>query len=229
MERCIKFCTKWTKSYPQTKFFAPLRRYYDCFGRILNQLYQLTGETKNLQKMIEVFREAVETYRKTEMPSRLAEIHWQMAKVHDQLGEYLESAEKFELASKNFECMAAKIPQLKDFCSEYASYMNAWSELEKSRYAHENESYAQSAKHYERCSQHLKATKKWSYLTLYYLAWSLLEHGENLSKQDKPQDAIRAFKETEVFFEEATKILRQKVEQLESSEEREMKPQNLQI
>jgi tetratricopeptide (TPR) repeat protein len=220
MERCIKFCTEWTKFYAQTRFFAPLGRYYDGFGKILNQLFQLTEETKNLQKMIDVYQGAVETYKNADMPSRLAETRWHIAKIYDQLGEYLESAENFELASNNYRHMAVKVPQLKEFCLEYASYMDAWTELEKARYAHENEDYAQSTEHYQKCSQHLKATKKWSYLTSYYSAWSLLEQGEGLSKQDKPQDAIRAFKEAGTVFEESIKILRQKVEKLESSEER---------
>lgn len=220
MERCIKFCTEWTESYPQAKFFAPLGRYHEQYGKILDQLYQVTGESKNLLKMIKVFEGAVEIYNKIDMPSRLAESHWQMAKVYDQLGEYLESAKNFELASKNFEYMAVNFPQLKDFFSGYASYMNAWTELEKARYTHENENFALSAKHYGRCSQHLRTAKKWSYLTLYYFAWSLLERGENLSKQDKPQDATEAFKEAGAFFEESMKILRQKVKELASTEER---------
>jgi hypothetical protein len=221
MERCIKLCTEWTFAYPQERFFAPLGGYYDGLGKILNQLFQLTDERNTLQKIIEVYQGALETYGRADMPSRLAETHWKIAKTHDQLGEYPESAENFELASKNYRDVAEKIPQLKDFCLEYTSYMDAWAELEKSRHAHENENYALATKHYKECSEHLQMTKKWSYLAPYYSAWSLLERGEDLSKQDKPPEAVAVFNRTRNSFEESTKTLLKEVGELESSEERE--------
>jgi hypothetical protein len=220
MEECVKLCTKWTCTYPQERFFAPLGGYYDELGKILNQQFQLTNEKNTLHKMIEVYQGAVQAYERADMPSRLAEIHWNVAKAHDQLGEYPEAADSFESASGNYRGVAEKIPQLEDFCLEYASYMDAWADLEKSRHAHENEDYALATRHYKKSSKHLQATKKWSYLAPYYSAWSLLEHGEDLSKQDKPPEAIAVFNEAKTNFEESVKTLFKKVEGLESSEER---------
>ncbi len=220
MERCIELCTRWTTIYPDAELFAAFGWYYGWFGGIVNQLYSLTGEEETLKKAINVYEGTAETYRKAELPSRVAEAYWHVARLCDQLGEYTKAEGNFQSASENYRLAAQKIPQLKGFYSEYASYMEAWAELEKSRQEHGNENYAQSREHYRMCSRNLAMTKKWAYLSSYYFAWALLEHGEELSRLDRPQDAMKAFDEAGRTFGDSVNSLRMKVGKLEDSEER---------
>jgi len=221
METCITFLQRHVTSFPSRKaIFAYLGSFQAELGNILNQLYETTTEKGVLRKLIKAYQSAVQANRKADHISRVAETYWQIAKTLNQLAEYSESAKNFELASKNYRLAAEKMPQLKGFYSEYASYMKAWAELEKSRHEHENENYAQSREHYRMSSRHLEMTKKWSHLSSYYFAWSLLEHGADLSRLDKPQDAMKAFNEAGETFGDAVNSLRRKVEELESSEER---------
>ncbi len=154
------------------------------------------------------------------MKSRVAECHWKAAQTYDALSEHLKAAENFESASENYRLAAERVPQLTGFYSDYASYMRAWAEIERSRHARENENYAKSREHYRVCSRLLEMTEKWSYLSSYYFAWSLLEHGETLSRLDKPQDAMKAFNEAGRTFGDSENSLREKVGELENSEER---------
>ncbi len=207
MEKCLKFCLEWTRFYPQTMLLVPLGMYYDWSGTILNQLYSLTGETKTLYKTIDAYKGAVKTYEKAGTRSRLAEIYWKIARVYDQLGEHTESAENFELASENYQKAAEKIPQLKNFYLDYSTYMQAWSEIEKAKLAHEREEYASSEEHYSKVANYLQSSTLWNYLALNYSAWSLLEHAEHLSRQEKNQESMQVFQRAAETFNEAKKSL----------------------
>ena len=220
VEDGITILQRYLVSYPQRELFAWLSHFYADLGNILNQLYQLTNEKEILRKLIEAYQNSVQVNRKAKLFSRVAEVYWQIAKAYDQLADYSESAKNFELASKNYRIAAKKMPQIKDFYLEYALYMKAWAEIEKARREHENENYATSEECYRRCSRYLGAAKKWSYLSSYYFAWSLLEHGENLSRLDKPQEAIKTFDEAMCTFESSMHSLRRRELELESSEEK---------
>jgi len=220
MEGGITILQRYVVPYPQRELFAWLSRFYAELGNVLNQLYRVTSEKAVLRRLIEAYQSAVQVNKKAKLFSRVAEAYWQIARAYDQLAEYSESAKNFKLASKNYRVASGKMPQLEDFYSEYALYMMAWAEIEKARDEHKNENHAQSREHYRKCSRHLEATKKWSYLSFYYLAWSLLEHGENLSRLDNPYDAIKAFSEAARTFGDSIHSLRLKERELESSEEK---------
>lgn len=222
MEKCLKLCSKWVTSHPQTMLLVPLGMYYDWFGKILNQLYQLTREIENLQKMIEAYQRAVEAYGKANLSSRLAESYWQIAKAKDKLGEHLESAENFESASKGYKTSAEKMPHLNEFYMDYASYMQAWSEIEKARHYHAKRKYGQAKKSYEKAASLHKSCKSWKYLASNYLAWAQLEQGEDFSRNEQSQEAIEAFQRAVELFHEAEKTLRVVLDTIERRDEKEL-------
>jgi tetratricopeptide (TPR) repeat protein len=221
METCVTVLQRhMTSAPPRKELFAWEGIFHTELGNILDQLYRTTSEEGVLRKLIDAYQGAARMNKKADLVSRVAEAYWQIAKTYNQLAEYSESAKNFESASENYRLAAEKIPQLTGFYSDYASYMRAWAELEKSRHEHENENYVRSREHYRMCSRHLEMTKKWSYLSSYYFAWSLLEHGEALSRLDKPQGALKAFSEAGRTFGDSADSLREKVGELENSEER---------
>jgi tetratricopeptide (TPR) repeat protein len=223
MEKGLKYLNKKLPIYEKRGLMFPyvtLRRDQDSYATILARLYDLTQNPKHLRKSIEISYRAVSSARKLDHVSHMAGSYWKIAKAQDVLREHLKAAESFRRASESYVLAAGKIPQLGNFYSDYASYMKAWAELEKSRHERENENYARSREHYRACSHHLEMTKRWSYLSTYYLAWSLLAHGEELSKMDKPQHARKAFNEARQTFADCVESLRTQAGKLENSEER---------
>ncbi len=207
MDNCLKLIGKWAKLHPQTRIFAYLGEYYDWFGGILNQLCWLTKDEKVLKEAIEAYERAVGTYGKAELPSRLAEAHWNIAKLYDRLGEYVKASENFESAADAYKTSAEKIQRLNDFYSDYATYMHAWSEIDKAKLAHEREEYTGSEEHYNKAANYLQSSTLWNYLALNYSAWALLEHAEHLSRQEKNQESTQVFQRAAEMFNEAKKSL----------------------
>jgi len=222
MDNCLKLIENWAKLYPQARIFAFLGKYYEWFGDILNQLYWITEDEMVLKEAIEAYGGAADTYVKAELPSRLAEAHWNIAKLYDHLGEYVKASENFEFAAGAYKVSAEKIQRLNNFYSDYASYMQAWSAIEKARHYHARERYGQAKKHYEKAAKLHKSSESWKYLTSNYLAWAQLEHGEDLSRDEQCQRAIQAFRKATELFREAKKTLRVETERIENADEKDL-------
>jgi len=221
MEKCIETCIKsLQREAPLPRNFAVLGWYHDWFGEILDQLYSLTKDEKTIIKAIDVYQSAAQVYQKAEMPSRVAEAHWKAAKLYDRRGEYIKAAENFERASKNYQLVAEKIPQFRCFYEDQKSYMQAWSEFEKAKLAHEREEYEQSKTHYENASNLLKSSKHWSYLAPNFSAWATLEQAEDLTKREKSDESSRAFQLAAHQFGEAKTSLEEEAKKIESPDEK---------
>jgi len=219
-ENCINLCLKYrTLSRGQ---YAALGRYYYYLGGILNQLYLITGTYELLGKLLGIFKGAAETYKKADMSSRAAEGYWQLAKVYNKLQNYAQSAESFEAAIKSYKAAAKKLPRLKDFYSDYATYMRAWGEIEHARHTHAKEEYGQAKEHYEKAASLHESSRLWRYLAPNYSAWAQLEHGEDLSRKEQGQEATKAFKEAAGLFSEAKQSLETELDKIQSAEEKDM-------
>jgi len=218
MEKCLEICSNYLQTIAVTaspRDFAVLGWYYDWFGDILNQLYLLTKDEKVINRALEVYKDAAALYQRAGMPSRVAEAYWETAKLYNRRGEYGKAADNFEIASKNYQLLAEKIPQFKDFYADQKSYMQAWSEFEKAKLAHEKEEYEQSKTHYENAANLLKSSKRWNYLAANFSAWATLEHAEDLTKKEKNDESRQAFQLAARQFEEAKTSLEEQAEKIE--------------
>jgi hypothetical protein len=223
METCIALGQRHVASFPSRReVFERLGSFQTELGNILNQLYQTTAEKEVLRKQIEAYQRAVEMNQKADIVSRVAEAYWQTAVAYNRLGEHLESASNFECASKQYGLSAHNISQLNNFYMDYATYMQAWSDIEKARHDHEREEYGLSEEHYEKAANALKSSKSWIYLAPNYLAWAGLEHAEDLSRNDQSQEAIQAFREAAKLFSQAKKSLEERSDRILSSDEKDM-------
>jgi hypothetical protein len=224
LENALRLCFQHVAFREWGGIVSPLRDTLSAaqytYGNWLKRLYDITHNREYLTKAIKAFEDSAESAQKLNLTSRMAEANWKIAQMHDALGKHLKAAENFESASENYTLAAEKVPQLSGFYSDYSSYMRAWAEIQRSRHERENENYAKSRLHYRLCSGLLRITKKWSYLSPYYFAWSLLEHGETLSRLDKPREAIKAFNEAGGNFVDSARILHETAGKLENSEER---------
>lgn len=219
-ENCIKYCLQ-SRNLSRGQY-ATLGKYHFDFGVILNQLLLLTSTPELLDKLLEVLRGAVQTFDKADLPSRVAEGYWQLAEVYDKLRNYERSTESFELAHENYITAAEKIPSLREFYQEHASYMKGWSEIERARENHTKQEYGEAKKHYERAASLHQSSKSWSYLVANYLAWAQLENGEGLSRGEQTEEAREAFHKAAILFTEAKNFINIRLEKIEATEEKEM-------
>ena len=222
MDNSLKLIEKWAKLYPQKRILAVLGKYYDIFGGILNQLYWLTEDEKVLKEAIEAYGRAADTYDKAELPSRLAEAHWKIAKLYDRLGEYVKASENFESSAEAYKASAEKIQRLNEFYSDYATYMQAWSVIEKARHHHAEKQYGPAKEHYENAANLHKSTERWNYLGPNYLAWARLEEAEDLSRGERTEEARDLFQQAARLFVGAKKSIKAKLERIEVRDEKEM-------
>jgi len=225
MEKCLKICTNYLQAIavsPLPRDFAALGWYHDWFVEILNQLYSLTKDENVINRALEVCQSAAQVYQKAEMPSRVAEAHWTTAKLYDQRGQYLKAADNFELASENYQLVAEKVSQLKEFYKGYALYMQAWSEIQKARHHHGKQDYGSAKEHYEKAAALHKSLKQWGYLAPNYSAWTQVENAEDLSRREQGEEAVQAFQEAAKLFGETRKSLQAELSKIENPDEKTM-------
>ncbi len=194
---------------------------YQC-GLLLNHVYEFTHEKEHLTRAAEAFEEAAGYYEKFGLASRVAECHWKTAQIYNTLDERLKAAENFNLAADSYEKSAEKFPQLKDFYTDHATYMQAWSEIEKGRHHHERQEFAQAKEHFSKTAELHKSLKRWSYLEPNYRAWAQIEEAEYLSSKEESQEAVKAFESASRSFSETKKSVQLQLSSIEDDDEKQM-------
>ncbi|MEJ2242593.1 MAG: ATPase domain-containing protein, partial [Candidatus Bathyarchaeota archaeon] len=186
---------------------------------ILRELYLFTKDEKLLVRAIEVYNDAGKYFNEEELFSRSAGIFWRIAELYDSLGDNLEASAKYRIASNDYELAANKIPQFRDFYIDYSWYMKAWDEIEQAKYYHSRENYQQSKVNYENAGKIHQKLENWRYLAPNYFAWAKIEQAEELSRNEKPNNAIDKFKDAVIFFQETENNFKnKKVEDLTDEE-----------
>ena len=224
-EKCLALCTKnisYSERMGDLYFFADLGKIQDHTARLLIRLYELTGKPEQLRRAIQVSQKAIESAGKLGLVSLIAESHWKIARARDNLEEYLEAAGSFEQASEAYVKAAEKIPRLKDLYEAQASYMRAWSEIEKARHHHERQEYGLAKEHFEKAAELHKSLKRWSYLEPNYSAWAKVEDAEELSRKEQSEEAAKAFDRASNLFSEAKKSVQVQLSTIEDNDEKQM-------
>ncbi|HVP17121.1 MAG TPA: ATPase domain-containing protein [candidate division Zixibacteria bacterium] len=221
MEDSVSHCKKWIDSRPVPSYIAAVAGYEDVFGGTLNELYLLVEDKEILTSAIVAYEDAAAQFKKVNMPSRVAECYWRIARNQNRLGDHQKAAENFVSALAEYKAAAERIPHFAAFYLDYALYMEAWSEIERARFAHEREKYADAMKHYENIANLLKPSKLWDYLSSNFLAWSLLEKAEDLSRKERSNESMEAFKQAAELFEEAKRVFEEKIGKIRDIDEKE--------
>ncbi len=222
LEEGLTHCRKWISSRSVPTLMAAVGGFEDSFGGILNELHLLTEDKEILSRANEVFDDAAERFKEVNLPSRVAEAYWKIARNHDSLGEHQQAATSFENAFAAYKVTAQKIPHFADFYLDYATYMKAWSEVERAKAADKNKDYATATKHYAKTADLLRQSKLWSYLSSNFLAWSALEQAEDLSRKENSTESTEAFKNTIGLFGEAERDLTAKLDKIENADEKDL-------
>ena len=100
--------------------------------------------------------------------------------------------------------------------------MRAWSQIEQAKHSHSIEEYEEARQHYKKAADLHESTAPWNYLAANYFAWANMEEAENLSRKENPQQAKQAFQKAYEQFCKAEESFKQKLEEITSSDEKEM-------
>jgi KaiC/GvpD/RAD55 family RecA-like ATPase len=222
MEKAIKVVEKKRKLVQSKWTIGLVGQYYDKLGAILQQTYSLKKEENTFIKTIKAYQNATLAFKKAELPTHIAESYWHIAQLQDQLSQHQEASQNYELASKSYDQASKKIPQLKEFYKNYSNYMNAWSQIEQAGYNHSIEEYDKAKEHYEKAAKLHESTDQWKYLTPNYSAWASIEKAESLSRKEKTIEAKKAFQKAYHQFIKAKESIKQKIEEIESQDEKQM-------
>jgi len=216
----INFQNKHIAAFPpRVEVFAGAGERQLELGNNLTQLYHLTGEETTLRRVIDAYRKAIENYETVNLTNRSAESYWKIAVIQNIQGEYLDSATSFENASKGYEQSVEIFPELKKFYLDHATYMGAWSEIEKARHYHSEKLYGEAKEHYTKTAELHESTDNWSYLAPNYWAWANLEEAESLSREEQTQEAKGLFENAANMFGEAKTSIKSRQTAIEDSEE----------
>jgi len=191
-------------------------------GGNLNRLFEITNNPEYRKRAIKAFEEAIVSFQKLELVVRIAECYWKIAEADDSLGEHLKAVENFSLASINYKNASEKIPQIKDFFQRYELYMDAWGQIEKARHHHIRQEYGLAKEYYEKAAGIHKQLKQWEYLALNYYAWAQIENAEDLSRNEKSEQAIQSFKKAIQLFEQSKTALEGELDKIENLDEKQM-------
>jgi hypothetical protein len=209
-EDCLELLTRvmpYLERKGETNLYAALHNFQDSFSTMLIHLHDLTKKPLHLRKAVGILRAAIRSAEKLDMVARLAESYWKIGKVQDRFGEHRQAAESFERAAENYVRAAMKIPPLSDFYQDHATYMRAWSEIEKARESHASKQYGKAQTHYQKAADLHQSTRRWHYLTPNYAAWADLEAAEDQSRRELIREAKLLFQKAAALFQEAKHIL----------------------
>jgi hypothetical protein len=201
---------------------SSLYKIEDGYSTQLSILHGLTGDPSYLRKAVIASERAIESAQKINNSRLVAESSWKIAKIQDTLGEHQEAANNFLRASDAYKKASDKIPQLKDFYRDYATYMEAWSEIEKAKGCHIEKQHDQAKVHYEKSACLHGATKKWKYLSSNYSAWARLEEAESLSRREQTEEAKTIFQEADRLFQQAKESIAAEMKNIEITDEMDM-------
>jgi tetratricopeptide (TPR) repeat protein len=177
-----------------------LATYASKLSSILEELYGISGEQTTRDRMISALTEAADFYEQAGWPSRAAETHWRLGQLLDRQRVHTGASEEFETASSFFEAAAERTPEFNAYFKDYASYMRAWSAIERARHQAALQSYDEAAASYSKVSELMRGTKRWEHLADYFAAWATLETAEALSAKEEFQEAAAAFESARTAF-----------------------------
>ena len=224
-ETCLKLCevyVQWTAKESSGPYSAWVGERRVEYGGLWSAIHDLTGNSEYAIKAAEAFEQAALLFERVNLASRVAESYWKAARAYDLHDERLKAAQLYSQASASYGLASERIPRLSEFYQGYRSYMDAWSQIEKARHYHSIEDYGVAKQFYEKALNLHKSSTQWSYLAPNYAALSQVENAEDLSRREKIQDSIDAFKNAATLFGEAKLSLQTKLNEIDQSDQKAM-------
>lgn len=169
-------------------------------GRVQFELFQVAHDYNLLKEAFSTLEKAGQAYSAEGIPIRAAETFWRLAKMQDGVDELEDATESFEKAANNYQLVIERYPQLTETVKDHIHYLKAWCEIEAAKNSHQEERFQDASNRYNNASKILSETRKWSFLSAYYEACSLIEEAEACSIEDEWEKALELFNKASKSF-----------------------------
>src|SRR5256712_1142868 len=200
----------WTKTVEagSTTFYS---YHAENYGDVLAQLYSLTADSTVGRDAVAAYEKVVNELVRQSHIGPIPLVRLKIAKVLDSLGDYEAASQAFGNAGKDCDTAAEKMPASRQFFDDLRAFMETWQMIEKSQINHSEEKFMAASTAYSSAAEKLRSTDAYNHLSGHYEACADLEEGENLSRQENHQEAIRSFGRAEAKFDEHARLLKNKL------------------
>ncbi|MFX0049433.1 MAG: hypothetical protein ACFE8G_14935, partial [Candidatus Hermodarchaeota archaeon] len=179
-------------------------------GLLNEELSILTGKEEYLTQAKNLFIRIVKESNERGFYYFAAASNEYLARIEDRLGNYSASAEHYRRAKDGHKesLSTVKYKRRINRINEKIEYVKAWSLIEEARIYHERENHLKAMDLFQKACEILKELPSYNYESIYYSAWIFLEEAEHLSKQERNEESINAYKATIATFENTSETLK---------------------
>jgi len=202
-------------------YFDSIGRMFWSYGDLLFNSHDKRDKTR-AREAARAYERAAEWFERIPRYDTLAESYWRSAITYDSIDAHELASENFLKGSEAYEKLGSTFPLLREHSQDYALYLRAWAKIENSRVLHTNYQFSSASRAYIQASTLLGKSSKWNRLSNYYLAWSKLEWGENLSAESQHQTAAKSFRDAARLFQDARRAMKDELSALDQIDEKEM-------
>jgi hypothetical protein len=218
--QCIREGLEICKERNDAGHYRVIAGFCEEYGDALFRLHSLTKDPSVARSAIIAMEESSQLRTKAGQNSLLGSLAWKTARLQDIMGEFEHAAGSFARAGDNYRLAARKSLGGGDTLRDLAGYMDSWNCVEKARHQHDTKRYSMAALEYAKAYNMLQSTRNWNHLAKHYIACSLVEKGEELSRRANLGESAESFKQASENFREAKTRLEVKLENIQSSRER---------
>ncbi|MFX1453366.1 MAG: tetratricopeptide repeat protein, partial [Promethearchaeota archaeon] len=183
----------------------------------------LTNDDKILNKSYLSYIDAIDYCKNKGYFNLLGSAYVNLAQIDDRLGNFSSAALNYKKAIDSFDkaILTLTYTNLGKKIEKIKNYVQAWNIIEIAKSYHKNEDHSNAQLNYEQASKILSSLHEYKYESHFYSAWAMLEKAENLSKQNKHQEAAATYLVSRNKFQEAIENLKINLNKRKSSKEKE--------
>ncbi|MFX1451937.1 MAG: tetratricopeptide repeat protein, partial [Promethearchaeota archaeon] len=206
------------------KMMVPLFHQENLFliGDIYLKIAKLTNEEKLFKESYSSYIDAIEYCKNKGYFNLEGSAYVSLAQIDDRLGNYTSAAENYKKAINSFDkaILTLTYTNLGKKIEKLKNYIKAWNIIETAKGAHANEDHQNAYLYYEQASQILNNLRDYQFESPFYSAWSILEKAEDLSKQNKHQEAAATYLVSNTNFHDTIEALRSALSKKRSFKEK---------
>ncbi|MFX1298349.1 MAG: hypothetical protein ACFFD2_26275, partial [Promethearchaeota archaeon] len=178
-------------------------------GDIYYEVGRLTKDEDFLKKSYIAYVDTIEYCKNRGYFNLVGSAYVNLARIEDRLGNFLSAAENYQKSIDAFDkaVLTLTYTKISKKIVKLKNYMTAWKLIEIAKSYHTKEEDYNAQLHYEKASQILKNIRAYKYESPFYTAWATLENAEQLSKENKHQEAAELYEISKDNFNEAIEIL----------------------
>lgn len=182
-------------------------RYDNLFllGKTYHDLGKLLNDEELLKKSFTAYTNAIEFCKLRGFYGLVGFGYVHLAQLEDRLGNFLSAADNYQKAISSFDqaILIFTDTSLGKTFEKTNEYLTAWKLIEIAKSYHANEDHTNARINYEQASSILQKIREYRFEAPFYIAWGQLEQAEEISKQNKHEEAAEAYNTSKNLFRDA--------------------------